>query len=298
MALASFRVYISHSVGPHELGAVYGMAELSARQAMQPIVPDRRWDYHALPARISELLRGLDAFVAVATLSGQHSEWVNAELAEALRMGLNQQRIISVVDQGIPHPDAGRVVIIRRDNFQQTVEETAAMLQQVQLEQTQRNLLVGLVLGGLLALLLATRQRIMRTSYLTPPSQLYDTPEEAQAFEEGRRSALLVQMTDDFDVRDGDWGSVFAYLQQHPQALSVLLEAPEAIREAFGNVRPILDIVIEPAEGWEELFVVVPSREDDSARSLQRLRRLDEEWFGEAARRADFSINVTTEQDV
>lgn len=139
----------------------------------------------------------------------------------------------------------------------------------------------------------------MGVSSLAPPSQLYNTPEGAQAFEQNRRCALLVRIPDSFILRDGDdWSRVFAYLQQHRQAVPVLLEAPKAIREAFGDVRPILEIVIEPGEGWEELFVVVPTREGDSARSLQRLRLLDEGWFGEAVRRADFTINVTTEQDV
>jgi len=39
----SFRVYVSHSVAPYELGAIYGMAELAARKGMEPIIPDRQW---------------------------------------------------------------------------------------------------------------------------------------------------------------------------------------------------------------------------------------------------------------
>lgn len=154
----SFRVYISHSVAPHELGAIYGMAELAAKKGMEPIIPDRRWLAATPPARIQQLLRGLDAFVAVATLSGQHIDWVNAELAAAMSLGMKAQNLVSVIDDGVVVPSAGQVVTIHRGDFQTTMRQAVGILEALQMDQTQRNLLAGLVLGGLIALLLGSRE--------------------------------------------------------------------------------------------------------------------------------------------
>lgn len=153
----SFRVYISHSVAPHELGAIYGMAELAARKGMEPIIPDRRWSPDAPPARIAQLLKGADAFVSLATFAGQDISWVNRELDEVLRLGLRPQNLVSVIDEGLTPPSTGEVVIIDRTNFDRTITKAGAILERLQLERTQRNLLAGLVLGGLIALLLASK---------------------------------------------------------------------------------------------------------------------------------------------
>ena len=154
----SFRVYVGHSVAPHELGAIYGMAELAARKGMEPIIPDRRWQPAAAPVRVVQLLNNLHAFVAVATLSGQHLAWVNAELAQGLQLGLNAQNVVSVIDAGLAPPPTGQVVVIDRTNFDRTISEAVRILERLQLEQTQRNLLAGLVLGGLIVLLLASKE--------------------------------------------------------------------------------------------------------------------------------------------
>ncbi len=154
----AFRVYIAHSVAPHELGAIYAMAELAARKGMDPIIPDRQWSFDLLPARIQQLLKGLDAFVAVATFEGTHLPWLNAELSAALNLGMDTRRIVSVVDHGLDTPPVGQKVIIDRANFDTTITNTLALLEQLQIDRTQKNLLAGLVLGGLMALLLASRE--------------------------------------------------------------------------------------------------------------------------------------------
>lgn len=154
----SFRVYISHSVAPHELGAIYGVAELAARKGMEPIVPDRRWQAVMPPPRIAQLLTNLDAFVVMATILGQDLEWVKRELSAALQSGLNPQNVVSVVDQGITPPLAGAVLTIDRSNLAETVAEAVRVLERLQLERSQQNLLAGLVVGGLVALLLASKE--------------------------------------------------------------------------------------------------------------------------------------------
>lgn len=154
----AFRVYISHSVAPHELGAIYGIAELAAKKDMDPIVWDRRWAPGAVPARVSQLLTGLDAFVAIATVSGTHLEWINAELAEALRLGLNQENVISVLDEVLAPPQMGAVVKINRDDPSVTIRETVDVLKRLHVSRNQKNLLAGLILGGLATLLLTSKE--------------------------------------------------------------------------------------------------------------------------------------------
>ncbi len=153
----SFRVYISHSVSPHELGAIYGVAELAARKGMEPIVPDRRWSPDSPPARIAQPLKNLGAFVVIATVGGKDLAWVNAELSVGVQQGMNPVNVVSVVDVGIAPPSTGRMVTIDRANLPTTITEAVNVLEQIQLEQTQRNLLAGLVLGGLVALVLASK---------------------------------------------------------------------------------------------------------------------------------------------
>lgn len=153
-----FRVYISHSAAPHELGAIYGVADLAAKKGMEPIIPDRRWQPIAPPPRIDQLLRNLDAFVSVATASGQDLEWINRELSTALQLGLNPQNVVSVIDQGIKPPNTGAVLIINRSDIFATITEAVKVLERLQLQRAQQNLLGGLIVAGLVALLLASKE--------------------------------------------------------------------------------------------------------------------------------------------
>jgi len=124
---------------------------------MEPIVSDRLWAANAPPMRIVQSLKGIDAFVAIATSSGSHLEWVNAELAAAVRLGLSPGAVVSVVDSGVSPPAPGRVLKVDRANLPETITKTSATLEQLHLERNQENLLAGLLLGGLAALLLASR---------------------------------------------------------------------------------------------------------------------------------------------
>jgi len=103
-----------------------------------------------------QLLAGLDAFVVIATSPGQDLERVNRELSTALELGLKSQNVISVIDQSIQPPGAGVVVILDRTNLRWT-EEVVKVLEKFQLQRTQQNLLAGLIVGGLIALILASK---------------------------------------------------------------------------------------------------------------------------------------------
>jgi hypothetical protein len=118
---------------------------------------DRHWAPNAPPARVLQALKGLGAFVAIATTSGTNLEWVNTELAEAARSGLNHETIVSVLDASVTPPTIGKVLTIDRGSVSETISKTLTVLDQFQLERSQKNLLAGLLLGGLAALLLASK---------------------------------------------------------------------------------------------------------------------------------------------
>lgn len=138
----------------------------------------------------------------------------------------------------------------------------------------------------------------MTGSQLALPRDLCKTDADTQAFERNRRPASLVQLAETvenfFTLRNADWGSLFRYASEHPDVVSLLSEAPGAIRLVFGDVRPALELVVDPEENWEELFVVIPTS-GSTDQALHQLRQLDANWFGDAARRAKFSANVTVE---
>jgi hypothetical protein len=150
----SFRVFVSHSVSPAELGIVYGIAEEAARRGMQPYIPDRNWNPgEQLPERIASALREVDVCVAVATQFGTQLPWVNAELAGA---AAGRAPLIAMLDSSLPPQDQSienaRVPITRHD-LPGTLARVLQSIEQVRLQQTQKSALTWLVIGGLLFLL-------------------------------------------------------------------------------------------------------------------------------------------------
>jgi hypothetical protein len=139
------------------------------------------------------------------------------------------------------------------------------------------------------------------STLLASADALFDSASEATEFNASRCPAALGALFDKvenhFRLRDADWDTLFRYALRHPQSIPVLAEAPEAIRRVFGPVRPFVDLVEDPEEDREELFIVVPTREP-ARQALDRLARLDAEWFNVAARRSGFAITVTVEADV
>jgi hypothetical protein len=150
----SFRVFISHSVSPTELGIVYAIAEEAARRGMQPHIPDRNWNpEEQLPERIYSALQESDVCVAVATQFGNQMRWVNAEIAGAASKPLP---LIAILDSTLPAQDPqieGARVTITRANLPATLTQALLKIEDVRLQQTQKTALTWLVVGGLLFLL-------------------------------------------------------------------------------------------------------------------------------------------------
>ena len=139
------------------------------------------------------------------------------------------------------------------------------------------------------------------STLLASADDLYDSTADAAAFNESRRLAALGTLVDEvpehFKLRDVDWNTLLQYVVRHPEVIDVIAEAPVAIRRIFGPVRPFLDLVRDPEEGWESLFIAVPTNEP-ARQALNRLQALDAQWFGDAARRSGFALIVTIETDV
>lgn len=154
----SFKIYVSHSVSPGELAAVYTLAEQVSRLGMEAFIPDRLWSpRQSLPTRISLQLRNAQNVVVFATSLGSHMDWVNRELTE---WGRGKQTL-AVIDQGIlvsGFPEEG-LVHIDRDNITATVSEVAIKLAALKLEDKQREAVGWLALGGLLLFTLLAAQR-------------------------------------------------------------------------------------------------------------------------------------------
>ena len=150
----SFKVFVSHSVNPVELGIVYAVADEAARRGMQPQIPDRDWDPAGqLPERIFASLSEADACVLVATQSGKQLAWVNAEIAGA---SLKQIPLIAILDSSLPPQDPqieSKRVLIKRENIPDTIARAAQAIEGVRIEQNQKAALTWLVVGGLLFML-------------------------------------------------------------------------------------------------------------------------------------------------
>ena len=149
----SFRVFLSHSVSPAELGIVYAIAEEAARRGMQPYIPDRNWDpAQQLPEPIYSALPEADICVAVATQFGNQLRWVNSEIAGAAAKPIP---LIAILDSGLPRQDAAlerERVTITRENLPGTLAQALQKIDDARLQQTQKTALTWLVIGGLLFL--------------------------------------------------------------------------------------------------------------------------------------------------
>jgi len=125
---------------------------------MSPFIPDRRWDYgDAIPERVGRHLRGSDTVLAIGTTGGVHYEWLNRELTEALGLG---KRVLLAVDPEIAVPPGlePHAVRIDRQNFAKTVELVAGHMEQMKLEKEQNRLFTWLAVGGILAMLLSSKE--------------------------------------------------------------------------------------------------------------------------------------------
>lgn len=96
-----------------------------------------------------------------------------------------------------------------------------------------------------------------------------------------------------FELRDE--ASIRSYLYRYPFLFTLLLEAKSQVARIFGaETSPVLQVSIDPNDGATELFVVIPTRLTAQA-TMSLFDQLDQEWWLEAAKRADFRMNFSPE---
>lgn len=152
----AFKVYISHSVEPRELGIVYAVANEGAKRGAAPVIPDRDWDPKGeIPERILLPLSNADYVLAIATSSGLHWQWLNRELREGAGMG---KPLLVIADRGIRIPPGMNQIRIDRTNPARTISEASKHLEKFGRDKQTKELLTWFGIGGLLFLLFLGRE--------------------------------------------------------------------------------------------------------------------------------------------
>lgn len=128
----AFKVFISHSVSARELAIVYALAEETAKQGIDPFIPDRnRPPQGGVPARVLPELQTSDAMLAVATKFGTHPQYVSAEI-DAFDITKPVLAILDPdVDLSTAHPI--RKIQINRFDLAATVFQASEELKSLQM---------------------------------------------------------------------------------------------------------------------------------------------------------------------
>ena len=146
-------VYISHSVSPWELAQVYVLARETERQGLQSFIPDRTWvPANGVPPSLTGVVAQAELILLFATLSGNHLEWVNQELGAA-----QGKPVVAVAERGIELTGIdGRNIVEfdRSEDVARAVGIASARVGALRLQQRNKNLVTGLLVGGLVLLLL------------------------------------------------------------------------------------------------------------------------------------------------
>ena len=155
----SVRIFISHSVAPQELAIVAQVADVATNRGAEPIIAYRDWSPEKkINARshIATQIRSSDYLIAIATLGGQHLEWVNQELDYNLHLQ-PPKPVLIIVDEGIPVTQGYGydVIFINRRQPFLTLALVGQRIQQVVKDKATQQILQGFLIGGLALMFLA-----------------------------------------------------------------------------------------------------------------------------------------------
>ncbi len=147
----TFKVFISHSVAPRELGIVYGIANEGAKRGASTFFPDRDWNPKGkIPERIKSHLTDSVYFLAIATASGFQLDWLNREVKEFSKA---KKPLLVIADKKIKVPQNVTHVWIERANPAKTVHQVSEHLEKFGKDKETKELLTWIGVGGLLFLL-------------------------------------------------------------------------------------------------------------------------------------------------
>ncbi len=123
---------------------------------------------------------------------------------------------------------------------------------------------------------------------LTPPSR--PLPDKQPKQENG---SMFVELRKQFELRDES--GVRTYLRKYPFLLTLLLEAKTQVVRIFGEgTKAVLQISVDPNDLSAQLFIVIPTQLS-AKEALALFDQLDQEWWLEATKRADFRMNFIPE---
>lgn len=148
----AFKVYISHSVSPSELGVVYAVAEEAERRGIVPFIPDREWNATASPpARILGPLTAADSLLAIATSCGRHLPWLNKEI-DTWTCRPKPGDLICLTDAEMAVEPRLRAyqVLIDRSDLAASLKRVVEYLDKVELDKENKGLLGWLALAAIL----------------------------------------------------------------------------------------------------------------------------------------------------
>ena len=133
--------------------------------------------------------------------------------------------------------------------------------------------------------------------------QLFPNEEEEREFLEATPASRrlvppreLDQVYGFYRVDGPHYLQVMAFLTRHSHLVGILLDARPHIKSVFGEMEAYLQVEDDPDGGFEELFCVIMV-DASPEKALALLRRFDELWFSEAARRTGNLLTVTVDTD-
>ncbi|MEO0289985.1 MAG: TIR domain-containing protein [candidate division WOR-3 bacterium] len=152
-----FKVFISHSVAPRELGIVYAVVNEAAKKGASPFIPDRDWNPEgSIPERIQTHVKETEYMLAIATNSGFQLKWLNREVKEGLK---RRKSLIIIADKGIRIPPEIPSIRIDRDNPAGTIRDISGRLAKFGRDKKTKEILTWITIGALLFLLLFWKEK-------------------------------------------------------------------------------------------------------------------------------------------
>lgn len=94
-----YKVFISHSITPADQAIVYGIAQHLAERQIEPYIAERDWQFgKSLAVKVEQAIEGCDCVLALLTIGGSKSAYVNQEIGYALGKG---KLVVPIVEKGV-----------------------------------------------------------------------------------------------------------------------------------------------------------------------------------------------------
>ncbi|HBR09952.1 TIR domain-containing protein [Candidatus Bipolaricaulota bacterium] len=137
-----------------ELAIVNTAADVAASKGAVPIIAHRdRNPTGALPSSINTQIESSNYVIGIMTQNGHHIEWVNAEIAYSQKVN---KPVFIIADKGLKVSPQYKVIRIDRTAPLKTLSTVSIEIQKLIKDKEIKNLIGGLVIGGLIFILLSS----------------------------------------------------------------------------------------------------------------------------------------------